>query len=434
MKRKTYLFPIAIFWVSQLWISCSSVKRIAIERDVSRLVSRSEVFQHELIGMSIYDPYLEKYVVSINADKYFTPASNTKLLTLYASELNLGDSIPTFAYAQRGDSLIIQPLGDPTFLHPDFAQQQTIQRLKAFGIQKVYLQYPKILFPGYGPGWSWDDYGYAFQPERSALPIYGNLVWVEQHATTKIIPDFFEDFVEFTEEDPSSRRDRTQNLFRFLSKPSNPDTLTQVSPFMPSKELIHELLADTLDATVTEIPPTYILPDTLYNGSSLPMTALMMLRSDNFLAEQMLYMAAVQEKASSMEDFIDDMKTGDMNFTPDSLIWVDGSGLSRYNMFTPRSLVSILHKTYLNTPWNEIETVFPTGGVSGTIRKWYGAETPYVFAKTGTLRHNHCLSGFIKTKSGKTLIFSFMNNHFTRPNAEIKQAMQLLLEDIRDAY
>lgn len=434
MKRKTNLFPIAIFCVSFLLISCSSVKRIAVERDVNRLVSKSEVFQNELIGMSVYDPYLEKYVVNINADKYFTPASNTKLLTLYASELNLGDSIPTFAYTQRGDSLIIQPLGDPTFLHPDFEQQRAIEKLATLADKNVYIQYPEIVFPGYGPGWSWDDYGYAFQPERNPFPIYGNLVWVEQHDTTSITPDFFQDFVEFTDERPPYRRDRTQNLFQFIKKPEDIDTLVQVSPFVPSKELIHELLTDTLNTSISEIVTNYELSDTIYNGHSLPMTALMMLRSDNFLAEQMLYMAAVQRKAGSIESYITSMKTGDMKFTPDSLIWVDGSGLSRYNMFTPRSLVSILHETYLTSPWPTIEVIFPIGGVSGTIRSWYSAETPYVFAKTGTLRHNHCLSGFLKTKSGKTLIFSFMNNHFTRSNAEIKQAMQTLLESIRDSY
>lgn len=434
MNLKPYLFPIAIFWVSLILFSCSSVKRIAIERDVNRIVSKSDVFQNGLIGMSVYDPYLEKYVVSINADKYFTPASNTKLLTLYASKLNLGDSIPTFAYAQQGDSLILQPLGDPTFLHPDFNQQRTIVRLKEFGSQKIYIQYPALDFPGYGPGWSWDDFGYAFQPERNAFPIYGNLVWVEQHTSTRVTPSFFEDFVEFTEERPPFRRDRTQNLFQFVSKPENTDTLMQVSPFVPSKELVHELLSDTLNASVSEFTGTHTLTDTLYNGRSLPMTAIMMLRSDNFLAEQMLYMAAVQRKAGSMESFISTMQMTDMKFTPDSLIWVDGSGLSRYNMFTPRSLVSILRQTYRSTPWEEIEVIFPTGGVSGTIRNWYRSEVPYVFAKTGTLRHNHCLSGFIKTKSGKTLIFSFMNNHFTRSTTEIKQSMQALLECIRDSY
>ena len=373
--------------------------------------------------------------MDINADKYFTPASNTKLLTLYASLLTLQDSIPTFAYRRTRDSLILLPLGDPTFLHRDFSSQRTLERIKTvLGDRKVFVQYPNIELEAYGPGWSWDDFGYPFQTERNQMPIYGNVVTVEQTAQTAIIPDFFQDYVELTSENPARRRDRNQNVFRFQLKSEEEDTVTQASPFINSSELLLRLLSDTLDTDVRSVQTSLGFQDTLYNGPTLPMTALMMLRSDNFLAEQMLYMAAVQKRSGSIPAFIETLKSEDMNFTPDPLVWVDGSGLSRYNMFTPRSMVTLLHRIYRRMDWEQIEVVFPTGGVSGTIRKWYGAETPYVFAKTGTLRHNHCLSGFIQTKSGKTLIFSFMNNHYTRPGSEIKQEMQTLLEKIRDSY
>ena len=78
--------------------------------------------------------------------------------------------------------------------------------------------------------------------------------------------------------------------------------------------------------------------------------------------------------------------------------------------------------------------IFSTGGVSGTIKNWYAAEQPYVFAKTGTLKHNHSLSGYLKTNSGKTLIFSFMNNHYPFSSTQVKTEMQSLLEDIRENY
>jgi D-alanyl-D-alanine carboxypeptidase/D-alanyl-D-alanine-endopeptidase (penicillin-binding protein 4) len=74
--------------------------------------------------------------------------------------------------------------------------------------------------------------------------------------------------------------------------------------------------------------------------------------------------------------------------------------------------------------------LFPTGGASDE----FTSETPYIYAKTGSLGNNYCLSGYLQTKSGKTLIFSFMNNHFRQPSSEVKRRMQLVFERIRDEY
>jgi len=115
--------------------------------------------------------------------------------------------------------------------------------------------------------------------------------------------------------------------------------------------------------------------------------------------------------------------------------WVDGSGLSRYNLFTPESFVDVLHKMYIEIPNERLFQFFPAGGVSGTLEDWYpGNPNPYVYAKTGSLGNNHNLSGYLLTKSGKTLIFSFMNNHFMVDSSEIKIRMQRIFENIRDTY
>ena len=179
----------------------------------------------------------------------------------------------------------------------------------------------------------------------------------------------------------------------------------------------------------------YFMSDTIYNGRSLPMYATMMLRSDNFLAEQMLYMSTLEKNRSSIHEHIEELANNELVFLPDSLIWVDGSGLSRYNMITPRNQIALYTRIYRSMEWDRIQLVFPNGGVSGTIKNWYGdEEEPYIFAKTGTLRHNHCLSGFLKTKTGRILVFSWMNNHYTRPVSDIKVEMQKIFESIRDNY
>ena len=77
---------------------------------------------------------------------------------------------------------------------------------------------------------------------------------------------------------------------------------------------------------------------------------------------------------------------------------------------------------------------FPVGGKSGTLKKWYGNEKPYVFAKSGSLSNNYNLSGYLVTKKGTVLIFSYMNNHFKESSSEIKKVMEKTLFEIYNKY
>ena len=116
--------------------------------------------------------------------------------------------------------------------------------------------------------------------------------------------------------------------------------------------------------------------------------------------------------------------------------WVDGSGLSRYNLITPRYLANVLRQLYNRMPSEKLFTYFPAGGVDGTLKGWYRNPngTPYVFAKSGSMSGVQCLSGYILTKSGKILIFSFMNNNFVGSGRPWKMAMQEILEGIYNRY
>jgi D-alanyl-D-alanine carboxypeptidase/D-alanyl-D-alanine-endopeptidase (penicillin-binding protein 4) len=91
----------------------------------------------------------------------------------------------------------------------------------------------------------------------------------------------------------------------------------------------------------------------------------------------------------------------------------------------------MIHQEYLE---EKTLQYLPTGGESGTIKNFYKADKPYVFAKTGTLSNSVCLSGYLITKKGKKLIFSFMHNNYVIPSSELKKEMERILWQIHTSY
>ncbi len=413
---------------------CQSLKYTISNKDISKEINKSTYFKNHLTGFSLYDPQTDKFLCNYNDHLYFTPASNVKILTSFTCLQKLGDSLASFSFTEIGDSLFIRPLGDPTFLHPDFPTQKALSKLKG---KNIYINYPSEQLSKYGSGWAWDDYPYGFQVERSWLPIYGNSVRIfNQYDSMKIIPSFFEDYVEIYKGiRPGDLIYRTEfaNIFNAWIE-SDSSIYQREIPFIVDYELISTLLTDTLQSTVVVVDSMPLSAENIFSHSTKYVISMMMLPSDNFLAEQLLIHCALMNGFTDIDVFRAYLLKQWSVFLPDPIIWKDGSGLSRYNMITPRTFVSVLDKIYKNESWETIEYIFPIGGISGTIKDYYKADQPYVYAKTGTLSNNHNLSGYLKTKSGKTLIFSLMNNNYITKTSEVKQEMEKLLGKIHDAY
>jgi D-alanyl-D-alanine carboxypeptidase/D-alanyl-D-alanine-endopeptidase (penicillin-binding protein 4) len=96
--------------------------------------------------------------------------------------------------------------------------------------------------------------------------------------------------------------------------------------------------------------------------------------------------------------------------------------------------VALWDKTYELVPRDRLFSLLAVGGVSGTIRNNYKGERPYVFGKTGSLRNNHMLSGFVVTRKGRTLLFSWMNNNFTVSTVTVRGRMEEILKFIYESY
>ncbi|MEQ9424551.1 MAG: D-alanyl-D-alanine carboxypeptidase [Cyclobacteriaceae bacterium] len=415
MKSVSLLVIIGFF------IGCATLKISRTERALNRQIDDNPLLNKHFTGLTLFDPLTQEWLYERNADRYFTPASNTKLLTLFAGIKILGDSIPAFKYGYRQDSLFFWGTGDPTFLHPDFMEQPAYDFLKQHEGPLLYVP-NDMRSQAFGPGWSWDDYAYSFQPERSAFPIYGNVVRINNG---RIIPSIFEEFM-FPDE-LGSRRHPEMNLFTSPLIGSVDETI----PFKVYPELSVQLLSDTLKRKVliANRPDDF---EVLYSRPTKSLYEIMMKRSDNFYAEQILLLCSSLHSdnlfAENTMAYISNNYFNDSN--PPK--WVDGSGLSRYNLVTPRFIVQLLHQLLNEKGQDWLFDVLPVGGVSGTIKNWYpGINQPFVYAKTGTLRNNHNLSGYLITDTGRLLLFSFMNNNFTLSNSEIKTGMQQVLNFIR---
>ena len=408
--------------------SCSTQKYPALSRQIEQEIN-AEFFGNHFTGILIYDPQSRDTLYSLNSQKYFTPASNTKIFTLFTALELLPKNLPVLRYAVWSDTLFFEGMGDGTQFHPYFQDSTATEFLKGYPNLAFYPA--NIQEDKFGPGWAWEDYDSSYAPERCAFPLYGNVVTVSNIPSFTVQPSLFTDSIVTI----SYRNARLPDHNRFFFDSDRRDTLE--IPFRTDSTLVRTLLESVLGrriSTTPSMPP--VEKKVLYGIEADSVYKRMMQESDNFLAEQLLIQASAilsdTLTGSTAQEYILKNQLAGLRQPPR---WVDGSGLSRYNLFTPESVVAVLTELYRKIPSQRLFALMAAGGVSGTLQDWYdGNPTPYVYAKTGTLGNNHCVSGYLVTRSGKTLIFSFMNNHFTIPTSVIKQQMQLVFEWIRDHY
>jgi len=415
-----------------LFSGCSPVTKL------HRQIDQAELDFHDHVGFRLYDPATHKVVFDHQGDRYFIPASNTKIFTLYASLQVLGDSIPALRYLHRGDSLIFWGTGDPSFLY-----DKVVKSTRTFDFlsdtSKLYFSAANFNEDLFGEGWAWDDYRYAYQVERTPFPIYGNRFHMRKSSTGfRASPRIFGAKV-LRASQPKERHDliREFNSNDLLYVPATRDSTSQWNiPFHYTNEFLSFLLKDTLELEVSRATiPLDTSAGTFYSVPSDSLYRVMMQESDNFIAEQLLLMCAgVLSDTLKTSIAIREVKKRFLSDLPDEPVWVDGSGLSRMNLFTPRSIVALWEKIYRQVPRERLFTILAAGGVNGTIRNSYKAEHPFVYGKTGTLRNNHMLSGFLVTKSGRTLIFSWMNNNFPTGTGPVRGRMEEILKFIYESY
>jgi D-alanyl-D-alanine carboxypeptidase/D-alanyl-D-alanine-endopeptidase (penicillin-binding protein 4) len=287
-------------------------------------------------------------------------------------------------------------------------------------------------------------------PERSPLPVYGNVIrWVQDSASSSFysIPDVNWE-VRFTPDTLKKaffvRRDLNNNAFEITEGQGRNEE--RKVPFITNGAASAAiLLKDTVGRAIfisSGIPsrssgisgPRNEGLSVLHSRPTDSLFRPMMQQSDNFFAEQTLLMVS-NERLGSMNDarIIDTLLNNDLKELPQKPTWVDGSGLSRNDLFTPQDFVWLLDKMKKEFGLVRMKGILPTGG-TGTLANYYKTDSSYIFAKTGSLTGVVALSGYLITKKGHLLIFSVLINNHTAGGTAIRKDIEKLIEMVRERY
>ena len=408
-------------------------------RQAQKTLLNSEGVKGAHVGIAIYNDSKEQWLSKYQSDHYFTPASNVKILATYLGLQFLGDSLPGWKMAENADTLFLMPLGDPSFMHPEFKYQPVVDIINNTKKQVVIVGNNQDQFEIFGSGWSWADYAEDYQPEISRMPIYGNVVhFYQSNKKLEAIKPFyfFKDIVDLGKaEEKNWSRSRTGNRF-FTTNENNKSKYFQV-PFsqedMPMVKAL-ELLNDTLGKKVSFQKNSTYASNNFKTIKTVPTDSLlkiMMLRSDNFYADQIVLMAS-EQLFGKMDDaaLLDSTKKLFFADLPQKMRWADGSGLSRYNLNTPENYIAILQQMQSKFGEARVKNIFEKGG-EGTIAAYYKNFPGTMYAKTGTLGGQVALSGFIYTPKQQKLYFSVLvANHMSPSSTQVRRAVETYLTKV----
>ncbi|QDP86363.1 D-alanyl-D-alanine carboxypeptidase/D-alanyl-D-alanine-endopeptidase [Chryseobacterium sp. SNU WT5] len=405
-------------------------------------------------GFVVYDPKTKKIISSYNEQASLIPASTTKLLTTETAMNLLGERfkwITQLEYSGNIDhdgnlegNLYIVGSGDPSLgtnkagaysyreIVSDF-----VTAIAEKGIKKIKGDI--IIQTG------------VFKANKSQrLP--ENIVWLENGnyylpaGTTYEINPQNEKLIA-KKSNPFSESKNYYYISPYVNQMVYADEfkggyLTTKLPDAPS------YLANTLRATMiksglpisgkvvtklTEVQPEPREFITSYQSPALSEIIMYTNQhSDNALAEATLRMVGFQKYGDQTIEagrnaVMNHLKTA--SFETDGLNYYDGSGLSRNNVVTPIAQAKFLSNLMQEKYFNSFFESLPIGGQTGTLKRMFNT-TGYgqINAKTGTLNKVKTLAGYMKTNSGKTLVFSLLINNYAGSVDMVKARMERILE------
>jgi D-alanyl-D-alanine carboxypeptidase/D-alanyl-D-alanine-endopeptidase (penicillin-binding protein 4) len=432
-------------------------------------------FRNAHWGILIVDPARGDTLYTRNADKLFMPASNMKIVTGSVAVAQLGPEYRwTTTLLARGPirkgvlegDLVVRGDGDPsisTSMRGDALAplRDLADSLRARGITRIRGRVVAAPSPftdaPLGYGWAWDDLDEPYGAGVDAL--YFNEGFTQIFVRAGARPG---DAVRATTR-PASTFPPLLVRATTVARPVTAVDSAQPRPALTAGyDSSHTgvLVAGTIavgDTAVLELalrdhPAAFtaavrealrsrgIAVDEARRDSTAHLDSLVALRSpplrdvmrafekpsQNQIGELLFKTIALKAtgvgRADSAQRVVEKQLVA-WGAEPDGFAVRDGSGLSRHDYVSPRTLVKALDAMRRHPEFRVFYDALPIAGVDGTIDKRMRG-TPAqgnVHAKTGYIDKARSLSGYVTTPDGQMLIFSMLCNNYTVPTATVNR-------------
>jgi serine-type D-Ala-D-Ala carboxypeptidase/endopeptidase (penicillin-binding protein 4) len=442
-------------------------------------------------GLLIADAATGETLYELNADKYFVPASNMKLFTTALALAKLGTEYRFHTTLETqgmvspegtlsGDVFLVGR-GDPNLSNRKFpyelkeefdgAPERVLAELAdavvAKGVKEITgdvvgddTYFPRERYPD---GWEIGDMVWRYGAAISAIVVDDNTVTLAlapgEIAGDPVTADVAPPTPDFQVENgvltsaPDAKPDLTLTrepgsnkvqVVGTLPANSAPRKLTLAiqEPALHAAGLLKRLLEERGvkidgEATTVHFPAGPLVPQTrvvFAEHVSIPLgdsVKLVNKISQNLHAEMLLRTAARQDGTWATPDdlakFPADFYAA-VGITAGDVVQVDGSGLSRHDLVTPRAIVALLKYAKVQPWFTAYYVSLPVAGVDGTLedRMKTTIAVGRIHAKTGSVEHVRTRSGFAETPAGRELIFSFLSNNQSGKNHEATDALDAL--------
>ncbi len=468
MKGVIFFF-LSLFVVFQVWAQND------FKTSVNSFLKLPE-YKNASIGIHVVNLASGETVYNLNADKLLIPASTMKLITSataleilgpdYRFETKIGFTGEIKKDGELNGDVVVLGGADPALGSEYFQEHYTdflnhwARKIKETGITKVNGNlvldgsvYDSERVP---ETWIWGDIGNYYGAGPNAFTVYDNLFRITFSSPKKAgkptkVTALYPKIEELTIENEVRSADiysdnayvfggpfdkarvirgtipRNRKAFTIKAAIHQPeeilaqDFLTKLADqgiFIKGKILFEKVNQKELEVVYLQPSPTLAEIAEVLNHESV-----------NLFAEHLLKQIAVEKNGiGNRNDAISLVKDfwNNKGFSSEYFFMEDGSGLSHFNAVSPRFFTQVL--SYMKDNESFVYSL-PIAG-EGTLKSFGKTNFPdnTLQAKSGSMTRVRCYAGYLKTDSGKTLVFSVMVNHFSGSHsALVKQISELLL-------